>query len=759
MLSAALYLLMQTGVSGEQQAPFHPGLAGDHGLSEVEAGAVWVRELGCAACHATDDPFLADRSRAPDLARVTERVRPGFLSAFLTSPRSAEADTTMPDLIGPDEERTVEALVAFLGSLRPERASSSPPLEGDARRGEDLHASVGCAACHLPQEGRGGGGAGMRSAGLKYSRASLAEFLYLPSRVRPSGRMPDLGLSPQEAADLAAWLVRDDSGEADGELLRGEAPPTDLVDAGRAHFERLGCAACHTVEGVPAPAPARPLADLRAARGCLAPEPQGVPDFHLSEEQRRAISVALEARAPSATPGDRLRRELTSFSCLNCHQRGDVGGSPQAVRERFTTSEPELGEEAVRPPSLTGVGAKLRTDALHRVLFDGEGVRPYLSVRMPRFEESLLRDLPELLAEVDGTLTGVALPAKLDHEEEKVSREGGRALVGQKGLNCIACHDFAGLPSPGFRGIDLLSAPERLRPEWFLSYLRAPRSFRPGTVMPDYWPDGVAVHTEILGGDTTAQLHGLWRYLTLGRSARLPEGMRNEPTTLRVEDSPRLYRGRSGIAGFRGVAVGFDGISFAFDAEHGALAGLWRGGFVRVHWSGQSPGSFDPDGRAIRLARDLALLADFESDGPWPLRPRTSEEQPVNPDPTYAARHGYRFGGYAFDEGGVPTLFYRVGEVEVEDRSVPAKVGETTGLERRLVLKTEVETTLHLPALVGAIEDEGDGRFRSDDLRLHVAGAPHLLRPAAEEGQRELLLRLDLAPGDNPFFLRYELHP
>ena len=104
----------------------------------------------------------------------------------------------------------------------------------------------------------------------------------------------------------------------------------------------------------------------------------------------------------------------------------------------------------------------------------------------------------------------------------------------------------------------------------------------------------------------------------------------------------------------RGIAIGFpEGVHLAFDANNGALAAIWTGDFVSARWESQGAGDFNPRGRPVRLARDLAFLPELE--GGWPLRPRPTKEAPVNADPTYPRQHGYRFLGYSFDAADAPS--------------------------------------------------------------------------------------------------------
>jgi len=265
-----------------------------------------------------------------------------------------------------------------------------------------------------------------------------------------------------------------------------------------------------------------------------------------------------------------------------------------------------------------------------------------------------------------------------------------------------------------------------------------------------------------MGGDTDAQIQALWYYLTLGRSARDPSGIRSVGFKLAVTDTPRTYRGRSGIAGYRGIAVGFPGgVNYAFNAQNGALSGLWRGDYVNVGWGGQGAGQFNPAGRTITLAQDLALYRLKNKAEPWPLRPRTSKEQPVNPDPLYPRNRGYQFKGYFFDSKQVPTLMYKTGNISIEDRSIPKTVGDDKTkpvLSRTLSFDAPESETIWFRALTGKIEAVSKAKYKTADVGLTIPAANTLLRKTSDErNPLELLLELKIPKGKSKVTIEYEL--
>jgi len=390
---------------------------------------------------------------------------------------------------------------------------------------------------------------------------------------------------------------------------------------------------------------------------------------------------------------------------------------------------------------------------MNKVLYDGLSVRPYMKTRMPQYGREALEGLPELLAKVD-EMPQVDLPPP-DRQEQPMVRNGGHLLLGTDGLNCISCHNYNGKESPGMKGYDLILTYQRLQPGWFYEFMRNPAKHRPGIIMPNYWPDGKAVQTEIMGGDTHEQLRALWHQFSLGRSARDPKGLQSKPNQLEVTDKVRVYRGRSRVAGFRGLAVGFPGgLNYAFNLENGALSAIWKGGYVSANWRSQGAGDFNPSERSIQLAQDVAFLQAKDSEDKWPLMPVMTKENPVNPDPLYPKNLGYAFKGYALGKDGNPTLRYFCGEIAIEDR-FEAKSEKV--LSRKFTFYASQAGVLHFRVLTGKITKEADGVYKTEDLRLLLGNAETILRPSGVDGEEELLVKIPLAPKNNTYSIDYEI--
>jgi hypothetical protein len=331
-------------------------------------------------------------------------------------------------------------------------------------------------------------------------------------------------------------------------------------------------------------------------------------------------------------------------------------------------------------------------------------------------------------------------------------------LLGNKALNCIACHTFNG-KSSNFKGIDLMISYQRLQPSWFFHYLRDPNAFRPRTIMPTSWPDGQAVMKTVLDGKTDRQIEAIWYYLSLGTSAADPSGIQNVATKIAVADATHTYRGRSSVAGYRGIAVGFpEKLSYAFNADTGTLSAIWRGDFVNVDRGGQGSGAFQPASKFVGLAQDLSFFDLANEQTPWPLRPAMTKEAPVNPDPLYPKNRGYQFKGYQLDNASIPTFMYRSGTIEIEDRSFPASSGKDNRLRRQLTFQSPKDQTLWFRVLTGKIEAESKEKFKTGEIRLSIPLVHTVLRAdSGDKSTLELLLKLEIPKGPSTRTVTYEL--
>ena len=159
----------------------------------------------------------------------------------------------------------------------------------------------------------------------------------------------------------------------------------------------------------------------------------------------------------------------------------------------------------------------------------------------------------------------------------------------------------------------------------------------------------------------------------------------------------------------------------------------------------------------VSLPQDVAFLRLTDPTDPWPLRPKTTKEQPVNPGPTYPSNHGYRFRGYYFDEAWIPTFMYSSDEVEIEDRSTADLSGDKPALVRTLRFVSPRAETLWFRVLTGDIETLPAQQFAVKNLKLTLPQRPTTLRAFGPDNGKELLCRLTVPKGSSTMTLRYEL--
>ena len=775
-----------------------PALPGHHPLTRVQAGELLVSELRCTACHGGIERSSLPEKMAPDLIEVGARVSPDYLRRFLAAPSVAHPGTTMPDVLASygEAERTdiAETLTHFLV------AQSKSAFQTDAARpigwqlGKALFHAVGCVACHGPKEMLSdeqqkpkrndqedddddpavAAKKAIKSiaiplghVGAKYSAKSLSEFLFQPLKVRSSGRMPDMKLTPAESLAIAGYLMGEQPHQT-----QALVPDAGLVEQGRKHFQSLNCAACHALPGIAAAPLIGSLKTADLTRGCLSKTSRRSPRFDLDDKQVQAIVAALRAEPTADSDKETARdldklvvaKTLTAFRCIACHVREDFGGVHDAHNPFFAGTELKLGDDGRIPPPLTLIGAKLQPAWMKKVLFDGESVRHYMATRMPQHGSVNLQHLPALFARLDvleGKEMTIPKPESRDEKErerEKLLRAAGRELLGDKGVNCVACHNFNGKAAHTNQGIDLLTSYPRLQPVWFNSYLRNPGAFRPRTVMPTAWPNGVASHKTILDGNADMQIEAIWYYLSLGTSAADPSGIRSVSTKLTVDNQAKTFRGRSRVAGFRGIAVGLpEKLSYAFNAETGTLSAIWQGDFIGVNWSGQGSGDFNPASEPITLAQDVSFVALADENSQWPLLPVMTKEAKTNPNPLYPKNVGYQFRGYFLGESSIPTFQYQSGAIAIEDRSEAVGSDEQRQLKRVLQLESPAPQTVWFRALTGDITAESERVFRSGRLRLTIPATETKLRSLSDEPKRsELLLQLKIPQGKSTLEFVYE---
>jgi cytochrome c2 len=487
-----------------------------------------------------------------------------------------------------------------------------------------------------------------------YDVSALAFFLHDPLSMRPAGRMPDMRLSKQEAADIAAYLHV--GRVAEKATARAALKiPKQGIEKGRVVFEKMNCVACHTSGSAVAPIrkpAAKPLSELDTQSGCLAnKQASGTPRFDLNDLQKRALKLALAViqneAAPKLTAQEKIDWQMSRLNCYACHDRDSKGGPEDPRAQFFGVNDPtaeSLGQLAHLPPTLDKVGRKLTRGWFEKILWGKDGsVRPYMDTRMPNFG----REQTEMLISAFNQADQLDKPVEIDVSGlgKHHRAELGRQLLGAKGLACVACHGLKDRKSLGPPVIRLTHTVERLQPEYFKELLLNPQVTQPGTVMPPMFVGRKKADQEI---------ESLWTYLREVEGQPLPEGLMSaEDFELKPDLDKRVIVFRSFIEGVstHAIGVGFPGgLNAAFDAKTSRWALIWKGRF-------------------------LDAMSNWQERAMTPIKPLGTDLKEL------PAATGERvFGGYTLGKDGVPTFLYRQEGQQVEDTLRPVK----NGFERRV---------------------------------------------------------------------------
>ncbi len=623
--------------------PVVSGLSASNENDLAFAGRVLLSELSCTTCHQGH----IEAKGGPVLDQVGGRIHPDYLEKFIAAPHTTKPGTSMPDLMSHmNEKERTDAAGAISDYLLKNSAItfSLQPIEPErVENGRELFHRVGCVACHSPEKKDLADSPPLQGIETKYSLESLTVFLKDPLESRPSGRMPDMQLSHWEALDIANYLLREQ------DLKSPETRIFDRASEGEVLFKKMGCMQCHQ----PSEAQAdygRAFDKLDHSKSCTSAE------YSLSPLQKKQISAALKAEAQEIDSSQRILLTMARLNCTACHQRGENGGPSAERDEYFTTSNLNLGEQARIPPSLKGVGAKLKQEWLQKVITGGTSVRPYMNTRMPKFGIKNIEKLPSQFAETD------SLPP-LEFErvkDAKLARETGQQLAGDKNLSCVACHTYKGESATTLNGVELTSMTQRLQENWFHHYMRNPQQFHPTTIMPGFWPGGKPTRPEILDGNTGKQIDAIWQYLSRGKEGRTPSGIRRKPLYYSSSNGEavmlrRQYRG----IGKRGIGVGYPAkINLSFDAGQLRLGSIWKGEFGEMSgvWRSQGSGNVNENTReVVRFPTGPAFAQLPSEDTPWP----TLEEG--------EKAEGFQFLGYSLDTKQRPEFRYTYAGIEVRD--------------------------------------------------------------------------------------------
>ncbi len=578
-----------------------------------DRGLQLSRALRCVACH--DGSDSREPLTAPALTHLDGNLKREWLVGRLTATQSS-SNQRMPHfgLNNADAEAVATALLAASQSSDVPRKYQKPrdkqrkkdePVprtDPSAAEGRTAFVSLGCLACHqLDELGERSlfDGGDLSLIATKRTQDFFGRWLDDATSVNSDHRMPKFALTELQRADLMLFLQS--LGKAESEKVdKTSKPNQDVLAQGKKLIAEHRCAACHQLPSVlkseVKKMPIGRMSDWEG--GCLARSDSKHlrPGFGLSKSDRdslRAFWTTVDPKSIARIDGKQLMKEQ---NCVACHARDETTGLASTVA-KLAEIEPEIAPRlaTLSPPSLTGIGDKLRETALAEIV-TGKAApkRPWLSVQMPKFRltpkevESIVSEAVEHDRIPDRQVNTPELP------HDKAAELAAARLVTADGFGCQSCHKIGSVEPPkvaiNAHGTDLTMLGDRIRPSWFRRWVHNPSRIVPRMEMP-------AIQTAakgVLNDDLDLQLEALWKTLnTPGFEPPKPNPVRivrnfNAGTSEHANALTDVLETPNGKY-LRPLIIGLPNRhNILFDLESGRLASWWIGDTARQYTRGKS---------------------------------------------------------------------------------------------------------------------------------------------------------------------------
>jgi cbb3-type cytochrome oxidase cytochrome c subunit len=269
--------------------------------ANLNEGRDLIRMYGCFGCHKIPG-YEGVRKVGPDLGTVSGKLTKDWVRKWLANPKDFKPEARMPKfwyntnnsgtINGVDfdkrNEAEINAITEFLWSKSKPKALPAGRTNGNATRGKQLVETVGCFGCHSigaieenpnVSQTRRRHGYNLENQGSKVPASWIYNWVKNPQAVWQHSKMPNLRLTDDEAADIAAYLAsqRNTAWEAkkppavDAKALDDVA--LELLSAGSTKIEaeeklkamnpdqknlfvgerlvsRYGCFGCHDIPGL-----------------------------------------------------------------------------------------------------------------------------------------------------------------------------------------------------------------------------------------------------------------------------------------------------------------------------------------------------------------------------------------------------------------------------------------------------------------------------------------------------------------------------
>ncbi len=454
------YPMLPTGMVEASCAKCHKGEVFVPEADNLNLAYGMYERAGCYACHKTAG-FEGLRKPGPNLTKLKAKLTEEWVTNWIRDPRAVKPSTWMPriwynsntdsseDAVRNEVE--IDAVVAYLfANAEDHEFAVANPSPGDAEDGQRIVESVGCLACHITgDETRSAAGPRrtfgqpLQAVGDKTTVEWLYDWVRDPRHYSAETFMPDLRLTDDEVADVAAYL----SG------LTGSA----------------GTGAVATYQ--PADVDAVLLDYLRAI---------------VPSEEAEAQLAAMNADARQLDLG---RRAIGRYGCFSCHEIGGFEDA-QAIGTELSAEGSKLLPQFDFAFMHEEIPHSKRDWIKHKLLdprvYDRNRIlQPLEKLRMPDFgfSESEARLLTTAVLSFQRDVQPKV--SQVPRSARKDDIINGRNLVRRR--NCVACHEIEGdggnyrelVEEPSLAPPLLTPEGAKVQPDWLYAFFRGPITIRP----------------------------------------------------------------------------------------------------------------------------------------------------------------------------------------------------------------------------------------------------------------------------------------
>jgi cytochrome c2/peptidoglycan hydrolase CwlO-like protein len=429
----------------------HQGVSEVPQAPKLNKGRDIAESFGCYGCHKVEG---MDRWKVgPSLMHVQSKLEQDWIVRWLQNPKEFRPSTKMPRVFhlsntsDPASAEKNNAAIAGIASYLIKNSDpitlTAPPLQGDAKKGEELVKTLGCTGCHTAgDQAANDHGPELIGLGSKVKPEWLYSWLKNPKAYHPETRMPSLRLSDEEASHITSYLLS----------LRNEK------------FESLQL----------------PLV-----------KPEAVDELAMSFMSGTMRQEEIKAELGKMSPEQKLefvgKKSISHQGCFGCH---DIKGFEKA--KPIGTELTEEGSKDIHKLYFGFVHLQHTRQAWffqklkEPRIFDKGKELPYLEkLRMPQFDftDEQAESLVTFLLSQQKASIPKEMRKELDLREQHI--EAGRLYVNK--FNCNGCHTLDGKEGRARQLFeDKGNAPpiidgegRKVQSDWLYQFLHEPTTIRP----------------------------------------------------------------------------------------------------------------------------------------------------------------------------------------------------------------------------------------------------------------------------------------